>query len=264
MTAMKNLPSVVSRNEWFVARRELLIKEKELTRALDRLAAERRRLPMVLVDKPYIFNGPNGPVALLDLFEGREQLVMHHFMFGPDWEQPCPSCSSAADGIGNLRQLHVRNTTVVAVSRAPYAKLAIFRERLGWTFPWYSSHDSDFNYDFHTTLDNRVAPVVLHFRTEAELAVAGTPWTGGSWTDGMNGSELPGISTFLRVDDQVFHTYSTFGRGIEEFHNGYHYLDLTALGRQEEWEEPYDRATPLGLQVGGPAMRLPDQYNTAP
>jgi hypothetical protein len=138
MTAMNNLPSVVSRNEWFVARRELLIKEKELTRALDRLAAERRRLPMVLVDKPYIFNGPNGPVALLDLFEGREQLVMHHFMFGPDWEQPCPSCSSAADGIGNLRQLHVRNTTVVAVSRAPYAKLAIFRERLRWTFPWYS------------------------------------------------------------------------------------------------------------------------------
>ena len=111
MTSMDNLPSIVSRTEWFVARRELLIKEKELTRAHDGLAAERRRLPMVLVDKPYIFNGPNGPVGLLDLFEGRDQLVMHHFMFGPDWEQPCPSCSSAADGIGNLRQLHVRNTT---------------------------------------------------------------------------------------------------------------------------------------------------------
>jgi predicted dithiol-disulfide oxidoreductase (DUF899 family) len=264
MTAMDNLPSVVSRNEWFVARRELLTKEKELTRAHDRLAAERRRLPMVLIDKAYIFNGLNGPVTLLDLFEGREQLVMHHFMFGPDWEQPCPSCSSAADGIGNLRQLHVRNTTVVAVSLAPYAKLAMFRERLGWTFPWYSSHDSDFNSDFHTTLDNRVGPVILHFRTETELAVAGTPWTGGSWTDDMNGSELPGISTFLRVEDQVFHTYSTFGRGIEEFHNGYHYLDLTALGRQEAWEEPHGRATTLGLQVGGPAMRLPDQYNAAP
>ena len=133
---------------------------------------------------------------------------------------------------------------------------------MGWTFPWYSSHGSDFNYDFHTTLDNRVAPVVLHFRTEAELTAAGTPWTGGPWTDDMNGSEVPGISAFLRVGDEVFHTYSSFGRGIEEFHNGYQYLDLTALGRQEAWEEPKGRATPLGLQVGGPAMRLPDEYDT--
>jgi predicted dithiol-disulfide oxidoreductase (DUF899 family) len=262
MTMIDNLPEVVSHDDWFVARRELLAKEKELTRARDRLNAARRRLPMVHVDKPYTFNGPDGPVSLLDLFEGRQQLVMHHFMFGPDWDQPCPSCSSAADGIGNLRQLHVRNTTLVAVSHAPQAKLAEFRQRMGWTFPWYSSEGSDFNYDFHTTLDNRIAPVVLHFRTEVDLAIAGTPWTGGSWTDDMNGSELPGISTFLRVGEDVFHTYSTFGRGIEEFHNGYHYLDLTALGRQEEWEEPKGRATPLGLQVGGPAMRLPDEYNT--
>ena len=159
---------------------------------------------------------------------------MHHFMFGPDWDQGCPSCSSAADGIGRLRQLHVRNTTLVAVSRAPYAKLAAFRERMGWTFPWYSSYGSDFNYDFHATLDDRVEPVLLHFRTEAELAEAGTPWTGGPWTESMRGEEMPGISAFLRVGDEVFHTYSTFGRGIEEFHNGYHYLDLTALGRQED------------------------------
>jgi predicted dithiol-disulfide oxidoreductase (DUF899 family) len=259
---MSNLPDVVSRNEWFVARRELLAEEKELTRARDQLNEARRRLPMVRIDKPYMFDGPDGSASLLELFEGREQLVMHHFMFGPDWDQPCPSCSSAGDGIGNLRQLHVRNTTLVAVSRAPYGRLAEFRERMGWTFPWYSSHGSDFNYDFHTTLDNRVAPVVLHFRTEADLAVAGTPWTGGSWTDDMNGTEMPGISAFLRVGGDVFHTYSTFGRGIEEFHNGYHYLDLTALGRQEEWEEPKGRATPLGLQVGGPAMRLPDEYET--
>jgi predicted dithiol-disulfide oxidoreductase (DUF899 family) len=259
---MSNLPDVVSRDEWFAARRELLAEEKELTRARDQLNEARRRLPMVRIDKPYIFDGPDGPASLLELFEGREQLVMHHFMFGPDWDQPCASCSSAADGIGNLRQLHVRNTTLVAVSRAPYGKLAEFRERMGWTFPWYSSHLSDFNYDFHTTLDNRVAPVMLHFRTEADLALAGTPWTGGSWTDDMNGTEVPGISTFLRVGDDVFHTYSTFGRGIEEFHNGYHYLDLTALGRQEEWEEPKGRAASLGLQVGGPAMRLPDEYDT--
>jgi predicted dithiol-disulfide oxidoreductase (DUF899 family) len=261
MTIMDNLPDVVTREEWFVARRELLVKEKELTLARDRLNAERRRLPMVHIKKPYTFNGPNGPASLLELFEGRKQLVMHHFMFGPDWNQPCPSCSSAADGIGNIRQLHVRNTTLVAVSSAPSDKLEAFRNRMGWAFPWYSSNGSDFNYDFHTTLDNRVAPVMLHFRTEAELAVVGTPWTGGSWTDDMNGSELPGISTFLRVDDDVFHTYSTFGRGIEEFHNGYHYLDLTALGRQEEWEQPTHRATPLGLQVGGPALCLPDEYD---
>jgi predicted dithiol-disulfide oxidoreductase (DUF899 family) len=184
---------------------------------------------MVRVDKPYTFEGPDGPVGLLDLFEGPLQLVMHHFMLSPDWDTACPSCSSAADQIGRLRQLHVRNTTLVAVSRAPYAKLAAYRERMGWTFPWYSSYGSDFNYDFHATLDDRVAPVLLHFRTEAELAEAGTPWTGGGWTEDMRGEEMPGISAFLRVDDEVFHTYSTFGRGIEEFHNGYPWLDLTVL-----------------------------------
>lgn len=255
-----NLPPVVSDAEWLAARRELLRQEKELTRARDRVNAARRRLPMVRMEKPYRFEGPDGEVSLLDLFDDRLQLVVHHFMFGPDWEAGCPSCSSAADEIGNLRQLHVRNTTLVAVSRAPYAKLAAFRERMGWTFPWYSSYGSDFNYDFHTTLDDRVAPVLLHYRTEAELAEAGTPWTGGPWTEDMRGSELPGISAFLRIGDEVFHTYSTFGRGLEEFHNAYRYLDLTVLGRQEAWEEPKGRAVPLGLHVGGPAMRLPDEY----
>jgi len=125
---------------------------------------------MVRMDKPYTFEGPDGTLGLLDLFEGRPQLVVHHFMFGPDWDQGCPSCSSAADGIGKLRQLHVRNTTLVAVSRAPYEKLAAFRARMGWSFPWYSSYGSDFNYDFHATLDDRVAPVLLHFRTQEELA----------------------------------------------------------------------------------------------
>jgi predicted dithiol-disulfide oxidoreductase (DUF899 family) len=259
---MENLPEVVTRDEWLAARKEFLAREKEVTRARDRLNADRRRLPMVRIDKPYTLEGPDGTVGLLDLFEGRPQLVMHHFMFAPDWDAPCSSCSSAADGIVRLRQLHVRNTTLVAVSRAPYPGLAAFRERLGWEFPWYSSYGTDFNYDFHATLDNRVAPVLLHFRTEEELAEAGTPWTGGSWTDDMNGEEMPGISTFLRVGDEVFHTYSTFGRGIEEFHNGYPWLDLTALGRQEAWEEPAGRATPLGLQVGGPNMRLPDEYDS--
>lgn len=189
---------------------------------------------------------------------------MHHFMWIYDvdadgTEHPretgCSSCSSAADQIGRLRQLHVRNTSLVAVSRAPFPVIDAFRERMGWTFPWYSSAGSDFNYDFHASADERVAPVRIFHRDEAELAEAGMPWSPemrGDW---------PGISAFLRVGDEVFHTYSTFGRGIEEFHNGYPWLDLTALGRQEEWEEPKGRAVPLGLQVGGPAMRLPDEYD---
>ena len=258
---MGNLPAVVSADEWLVARKALLAQEKELTRARDRLNAERRRLPMVRVEKEYRFTGPDGEVSLDDLFDGRPQLVMHHFMFAPDWDAACASCSSAADQIGNLRQLHVRNTTLVAVSRAPFPKIAAYRERMGWEFPWFSSYDSDFNWDFHATLDDRVAPVQLHFRDESELESAGTPWTGAGWTADMRGEEMPGISVFLRVDDDIFHTYSTFGRGIEEFHNGYPHLDLTPLGRQEEWEEPVGRAQPLGLQVGGPSMRPPDEYD---
>jgi predicted dithiol-disulfide oxidoreductase (DUF899 family) len=260
------LPPVVSREEWLVARKKLLAKEKELSRVRDRLNAERRRLPMVRVDKPYNFDGPNGPASLLELFEGRPQLVMHHFMWSNDVdadgdEHPrdtgCSSCSSAADGIGNLRQLHVRNTTLVAVTRAPYEKIAAFRQRMGWTFPWYSSAGSDFNYDFHATVDDRVAPVQIWHRTPAEMAETKMPWT-----EGLRG-DWPGISAFIQVDGEVYHTYSTFGRGIEEFHNGYPYLDLTVLGRQEAWEEPKARATPLGLQVAGPNMRLPDEYHDA-
>ncbi|MEV6397394.1 DUF899 domain-containing protein [Streptomyces sp. NPDC051907] len=263
MATMSNLPEVVSREEWLAARKELLVKEKELTRARDQVNADRRRLPMVRIDKPYTFEGPNGEASLLDLFEGRPQLVVHHFMWTFDIdadgaEHPrdtgCPSCSSAADGIGRLRQLRVRSTALAAVTRAPYAKLAAYRERMGWTFPWYSSAGSDFNYDFHTTLDERVAPVRLGYRTEAELAEAGSPWS-----ESMRG-DYPGISAFLRVGEEVFHTYSTFGRGIEEFHNGYPHLDLTALGRQEPWEEPEGRAVPLGLEAGGPGLRIPDEY----
>ncbi|MFC0526611.1 DUF899 domain-containing protein [Phytohabitans kaempferiae] len=257
MTTIRNLPRVVSREQWLAARKELLAKEKELTHARDRVNAERRRLPMVRVDKPYAFEGPGGTVSLLELFDGRPQLVMHHFMFDPEREAACSSCSSAADMIGNPRQLHARNTTLVAVSRAPYAKLAAYRERMGWTFPWYSSYGSDFNHDFHATIDDRVAPVLFPLSTEAELAAAAAA---GSGTAADLRGEWPGISAFLRVGDEVFHTYSTFGRGIEQFHYGIPYLDLTALGRQEEWEEPKGRSAPLGRQVGGPGLRLPDQY----
>lgn len=265
MTSTPNLPEVVSREEWLAARKELLAREKELTRARDRVNAERRRLPMVRVDKPYTFEGPNGRVGLLDLFEGRPQLVVHHFMWTYDihadgTEHPrdtgCSSCSSAADQIpARLRQLHVRNTSLAAVSRAPYEKLAAYHARMGWAFPWYSSAGGDFNYDFHATVDDRVAPVQVYLRSEDELAEAGMPWSAD-----MRG-DYPGISAFLRVGDEVFHTYATFGRGIEEFHNCYPYLDLTALGRQEDWEEPQGRAEPLGLEVGGPGIRVPDEYD---
>jgi predicted dithiol-disulfide oxidoreductase (DUF899 family) len=259
-----NLPEVASREQWLAARKDLLVKEKELSRHRAEVNAARRRLPMVRIDKPYTFDGPDGTVSLLELFQGRPQLVMHHFMWinevdADGNEHPrdtgCSSCSSAADGIGRLRQLHVRNTTLVAVTRAPYEKIAAFRERMGWTFPWYSSYGSDFNYDFHATVDDRVAPVQVFGRNEAEMAQTKTPWN-----ESMRG-DWPGISAFLAADGEVYHTYSTFGRGIEEFHNGYPYLDLTALGRQETWEEPAGRATPLGLQVGGPNMRLPDEYD---
>jgi predicted dithiol-disulfide oxidoreductase (DUF899 family) len=265
MTTTGELPEVVSREEWLTARKQLLADEKALTRARDQVNADRRRLPMVRIDRPYTFEGPDGKVGLLDMFEGRSQLVMHHFMWAYDidpdgFEHPrdtgCTSCSSAADRIGELRQLHARNTTLVAVTRAPYAKLAAFRERMGWTFPWYSSAASDFNYDFHATVDERVAPVQVQYRSEAELAAAGTPFT-----ESMRG-DYPGISAFLRVGDEVFHTYSTFGRGIEEFHYGIPYLDLTALGRQEPWEQPEGRAIPLGLHAGGPRLRFPDEYDT--
>ncbi|MFD7437802.1 DUF899 domain-containing protein [Streptomyces sp. NPDC059861] len=265
---MTELPEVVSREEWLSARKELLAAEKELTRARDRVNARRRRLPMVRVEAPYTFEGPDGTVGLADLFEGRSQLVVHHFMWIYDidadgTEHPrdhgCSSCSSAADQIpARLRQLHVRGTSLAAVSRAPYSKIAAFRDRMGWTFPWYSAADSAFNYDFHATIDDRVAPVLVNYRTPAELAGAGEPW------DASRRGDYPGISAFLRVGEEVFHTYSAFGRGIEEFHNGDNYLDLTALGRQEAWEEPRGRAEPLGLQVGGPAIRLPDEYGDAP
>jgi predicted dithiol-disulfide oxidoreductase (DUF899 family) len=238
--AVENLPEVVSREEWLAARTELLAKEKELTRARDRLNADRRRLPMVRIDEPYTFEGPDGAVGLIDLFEGRPQLVMHHFMFGPDWETGCPSCSSAADQIPtNLRQLHVRNTSLVAVSRAPYANVAAYRERMGWTFPWFSSYGSDFNYDFHVTLDESVAPVEYNYKTADELARDAAARGYPQWEQPF---ELHGLSCFLRVGDDVFHTYSTYARGVESLGGSYYYLDLTALGRREEWEEPKGRA----------------------
>ena len=235
-----SLPQIVSREEWLSARKELLAKEKAATRARDALNAERRRLPMVEIDKEYAFEGPEGSVGLVDLFDGRRQLILGHFMFNPSWVDGCPSCSAGADEIskGLLEHLHVRDTTLVQVSRAPLAKIEDYKARKGWTFPWYSSYGSDFNYDFHVTMDESVAPAVYNYRTKAEHEQAGT----GYYFEGEQPIEEPGTSFFLREGDRVFHTYSSFGRGAEMTGGSYYFLDLTALGRQEDWEEPKGRA----------------------
>ena len=236
-----SLPDITSRAEWLAARKHLLSREKELTRVRDALNSDRRRLPMVRIDKPYVFDGPGGKATLLDLFEGRRQLMLQHFMFDPSWEDGCPSCSADADerSDGLVAHLDARNTTFAAVSRAPLAKLEAYKARKGWKFPWYSSHGSDFNYDFHATIDESVAPLEINYRTRAELEAASP----GHWVlTAEQPIEMPGISCFLREGDDVFHTYSVFARGTEAIGGAYAYLDLTALGRQEDWEEPKGRA----------------------
>jgi predicted dithiol-disulfide oxidoreductase (DUF899 family) len=236
-----SLPDITSRAEWLAARKHLLSREKELTRVRDALNSDRRRLPMVRIDKPYVFDGPGGKATLLDLFEARRQLMLQHFMFDPSWEDGCPSCSADADerSDGLVAHLDARNTTFAAVSRAPLAKLEAYKARKGWKFPWYSSHGSDFNYDFHTTIDESVAPLEINYRTRAELEAASP----GHWVlTAEQPIEMPGISCFLREGDDVFHTYSVFARGTEAIGGAYAYLDLTALGRQEDWEEPKGRA----------------------
>jgi predicted dithiol-disulfide oxidoreductase (DUF899 family) len=221
-----SLPDVVSRAEWLAARRELLAEEKEMTRRRDALNAKRRRLPMVEIEKDYVFTGPGGQATLPDLFDGRRQLIVRHFMFDPSWEDGCPSCTAGADEIspGLLEHLRARDTRLVVVARAPLEKIERYKASRGWTFPWYSSYGSDFNYDFQVTLDPSVAAPEYNYRA---VDAAG---------------EQPGQSCFLRDGERVFHTYSSYARGAEMTGGSYYYLDLTALGRQEEWEEPKGRA----------------------
>jgi predicted dithiol-disulfide oxidoreductase (DUF899 family) len=202
------LPKVVSQAEWLAAREKLLAKEKKLTREHDKLAAERRRMPVVKIDTPYQFEGPSGPVSLIDLFEGRRQLILYHFMFAPGVEgwpsAGCSGCSMFVDQITDLAHLHARDTSLVLVSRAPLSQIMSYRERMGWNVPWYSSAGSDFNDDFEVT----------------------TPQ-----------GETFGLSVFVRDGDTVYRSYFTSGRGVEALGSVWTLLDLTPYGRQEDWED---------------------------
>jgi predicted dithiol-disulfide oxidoreductase (DUF899 family) len=237
-----SLPNVVSRDEWRAARVELLAEEKAMTRARDALSTKRRELPMVEIGEEYVFEGQDGKASLLDLFDGRRQLIVGHFMFDPSWEDGCPSCSAGADEMssGHLAHLHARDTSFAYVSRAPIDKIERYRTKKGWTFPWFSSFNSDFNYDFHVTLDDSVAPVEYNFRSTAEHEQASSA---SMYVEGEQPIERPGRSCFLRDGDRVFHTYSVYARGAETIGGSYYMLDETALGRQEDWEEPKGRAT---------------------
>ncbi len=233
-----SLPRIATRQEWLAARKDLLAKEKELTRQRDALNTERRNLPMVEVEKQYVFDGPDGPVSLADMFDGRRQLIIYHFMFDPDWEDGCSSCSAGTDELspGFFEHLHTRDTSYALVSRAPLAKLERWKAKKGWDIPWYSSFGSDFNYDFKVTIDDAAGQADYNFRSRAEYEELGAPFV----PSGVS-SELPGRSCFLRVGDKVYHTYSQFARGLESTGGSYYFLDLTALGRQEDWEEPHGR-----------------------
>ena len=208
MKKHRRLPRVVSQAEWQVARDKLLRKEKAQTRARDALAAERRRFPMVKIDKNYAFEGSDGKARLVDLFDGRRQLILYHFMFAPGvdgWpDAGCPGCSFVVDHIGHLAHLHARNTSLVVVSRAPLANIKRYKRRMGWTVPWFSSSASDFNSDFGLTTD---------------------------------GGETFGLSVFLRDGQTVYRTYFTNGRGVEALGSPWTFLDLTPFGRQETWED---------------------------
>ena len=228
--------AVVSRDTWLAGRKTLLAQEKELTRLRDQVARERRALPWVHIDKNYVFDTPEGKRSLADLFEGRRQLMVQHFMFGPGWEQGCPSCSFMADHIDGMKiHLDQRDLSFVAVSRATLPEIERFRRRMGWQFNWVSSSGSDFNYDFHVSFspEDRVDGTVHYNYGMVEFPA----------------EEAPGISLFYKDGDgQIFHTYSTYGRGVEVMMGAYNLLDLTPQGRAEhdgfykmDWVRHHDR-----------------------
>ncbi|GAB3629281.1 thioredoxin [Pandoraea terrae] len=233
---------VVSGDQWVTERRAFLAREKELTRLHDQVAAERRALPWVRVDKVYVFDAPGGRRTLSDLFEGRRQLLVQHFMFGPEWEEGCPSCSFMADHIDGMNvHLAQRDITLVVISRAPLAVIERFRRRMGWQFPWVSSHGSEFNYDFAVSF------------TPEEQASGKVYYNYGMTS--FPAGEAPGISVFYKDDaGELFHTYSTYGRGVEVMMGAYKMMDLTPKGRDEgdvphkmAWVRHHDRYAPAPI-----------------
>ena len=237
MTATERTHAVVvSNEEWLQARRALLEQEKALTRQHDELARKRRELPWVKVEKDYVFDGPQGSVTLADLFGGRSQLIVYHFMFGPDWEAGCPSCSMAADNVdGALVHLAQRDTTFVMVSRAPIGKLEAFQKRMGWKVRWVSSNRNSFNWDYHVSF------------TKEEMEKGDVFYNFGQTR--YPSTEAHGVSVFYKdADGAIYHTYSTFGRGAEPLLGTYSLLDMTAKGRDEDalpfpmaWIRHHDR-----------------------
>ena len=227
---------VVSRGEWLEARRMHLAREKEFTRLRDRLGAERRALPWVKVDKPYVFERPQGTVTLPELFGGRHQLIVYHFMLGPGWQEGCPSCSFLADHIdGAVVHLAQRDVTLLAVSRAPLRQIAAFKQRMGWRFTWVSSYGSEFNFDYHVSF------------TKAQMAGGAVDYNFASRE--FPSEEAPGLSVFYKDEPgDVFHTYSAYARGLDLLVGAYNYLDLAPKGRDEEalaftmaWVRHHDR-----------------------
>lgn len=261
-SAPLNYPPVGSKADWRAARLALLAEEKAITEARDRLNQRRREMPMVRVEEPYRFVSGEGDKRLLDLFEGRLQLIVYHFMWrwekGQPLEEPCRGCSGWADEMarGHLNHLHARNTTLALVSRAPWATVEPFKRRMGWTLPWYSSAGTSFNFDYHVSFDAAVAPFEYNYRTPEEHARAGS----GYYFESEPPFDLHGLSCFVRQGDEVFHTYSTYGRGAEMAGGSSYLLDLTALGRQEDWEEPRGRAAGGGLPPRPDLVPYPDQY----
>ena len=226
---------IVSRDEWLAARKALLAKEKAFTKERDALSQERRRLPWVKADKTYVFEGPAGKETLADLFAGRNQLLVYHFMFGPDWKEGCPSCSFWADNYnGAVVHLSHRDVSLVVISRAPLEKLESYRKRMGWSFKWVSSYGNDFNRDYHVSF------------TPEEQQTAVYNYKAG----GFGSSEAPGVSVLIKgADGQIFHTYSCYARGLDMLNGAYHLLDLVPKGRDEQ-----------GLSYPMAWVRRHDQY----
>ncbi len=227
---------VVSKDQWLAARKQLLKKEKEFTKLRDELSRERRELPWEKVAKPYSFQGPKGKETLAQLFDGRSQLIVYHFMLGPGWKEGCPSCSFLADHFNpSVVHLAQRDVTFVAVSRAPLPEIEVFKKRMGWSFKWVSSSGSDFNFDYHVSF------------TKEQLAKGEAVYNFG--TQSVSGEEWPGSSVFYKDESgEIFHTYSTYSRGLDILIGAYNFLDLTPKGRDEEglphgmaWVRHHDR-----------------------